>query len=217
MKRPTHIAAGVAAAAIAGSAGAVTELQLDINAIEARSVDAGGNTVAFGGLNHTGGIVFTASATTLLAEILFDGAPQGFMSGQLATLSGQIDLVNGDVTGGSLSITLNNGDTFNATMDGGAGEVQFQAGEGFSIDGLISSALFSDSNFGGIDITPWFSEQPLSGAFLAFAFDPDSSGVSTNTSLDVFLLVDQVIIPTPLAGGMALAGLLPLGALRRRG
>lgn len=211
--RRTHtlLGAGVTAFAITGSALAATELQLDLNAIVARSLDSSGNQTSFGGLNHTGSIQLSSNDETQLAGVLIDGNPQGVTLGRLASLSGMIDLVDGTVMGGNFMVTLNNGDTFNADIMGGAGMVRFQAGEGFSIDGLLSATTFSSDTFADIDISRWFNNQPLPGSFITFAFDPDDSGVSENTSTDIF-----IVIPSPLAGGMASVGLAGLAVRRRR-
>ncbi|MGP1311069.1 MAG: hypothetical protein ACTS27_12810, partial [Phycisphaerales bacterium] len=160
---------------------------------------------------HTGSIMLSGGINSALEEILINGAPQGIASGQFSSFSGTINLVNGGVTGGSLSLTLQNADTFTASIVGGVGQVNTQAGQGFSIDGLLTNALFSSASFAGVDITDWFSEQPINGSFLNFAFNPNASGADTDTDIDIF-----VVVPSPVAGGMAGVGLLGLAARRRR-
>lgn len=204
----------LAASTIGTAAFAATELQLDINSLRAQALDSAANETAFGGLNHTGSIQLSANSLTELAGVLLDGVLQGDTFGLLASLSGSIELVNGNVVGGGLSLTLNNGDTFTAEIPDGPGRVRFQAGEGFSIDGLLADVTFSGPTFGGIDVSPWYDTQPVLGSFITFAFDPDDTGRSENTSTDVFL--NAVVIPSPLAGGIASAGLLGLAARRRR-
>lgn len=205
---------GVSAIAIFGAASLATaahQLQLDVNALNGQSYDSGGNAAAFGGTTHTGSIMLSGGINSALEEILINGAPQGIASGQFMSFSGTINLVNGGVTGGSLSLTLQNADTFTASIVGGVGQVNTQAGQGFSIDGLLTNALFSSASFAGVDITDWFSEQPINGSFLNFAFNPNGSGADTDTDIDIF-----VVVPSPVAGGMAGVGLLGLAARRRR-
>lgn len=212
MRRRTPILAGATLLMlVAGGAFAATELQLDLNAIEAQSANAAGMDAAFGGLDHTGSIMLSSGVDTELAGLLIDGVPQGVTLGRLSNLTGQIDFVSGNVTGGDLTVTLDDGETFNADIQNGVGSIQFQAGEGFSIDGLLSSTTFSSDMFAGVDISRWFDAQPLPGSFITFAFDPDSTGFSSNTSTDVF-----IIVPSPLAGGMAGLGLFGLAVRRRR-
>lgn len=199
------------AAAVASGAHAANVMQIDVNALTGQALDSGGNAGAFGGLTHTGSIMLSGDSSSTLAGILFNGANQPIAAGQFQSFAGTINLVNGGVTGGSLMLALQNGDTFNATIVAGQGQVNFQAGQGFSIDGLLTSALFNASTFAGVDITPWYSEQPLNGSFLNFTFGPDANGTDMNTDIDIF-----VAIPSPLAGGMAGVGLMGLAARRRR-
>lgn len=209
--------AASAALVTAGSALAITELQIDVNALRAQAYFGNGSK-GFGGVNHTGTIQLSSGSLSTLAGILIDGANQPIAAGLLMTFSGTINLNNGFVTGGSMSLSLNNGDTFNTSIGGGAGQVQFQAGQGFSIDGLLTGAVFNSNSFAGLDISPWFNDQPLDGSFINFAFGPNVMGFDGDTDVDIFLPADDdtPVIPTPLAGTMAGVGLLGLGARRRR-
>jgi len=209
--------AATAALATAGSALAVTELQIDINALRAQSY-LGNGSKGFGGVNHTGTIQLSSGGASNLAGILIDGNAQMVAGGLLMAFSGTINLSNGFVTGGSLNISLNNGDTFSTGIQNGAGQIQFQAGQGFSIDGLTTNGVFSSASFAGVNITPWFNDQPLDGSFINFSFGPNVMGFDGDTDIDIFLPADEdrPEIPAPLAGGMAGLGLLGLGARRRR-
>lgn len=205
-----------AALAAAGSALAVTELQIDINALRAQSYYDNGSK-GFGGVNHTGTISLTSNSATNLAEILIDGVAQNIAAGLLMTVAGDIDLVNGFVTGGSMTVSLNNGDVFSADINNTPGQVQFQAGQGFSIDGLIMNGMFNNSSFAGVDVSLWDDNEPLSGSFIEFAFGPNIMGFDGDTNLDIFLPVEnRPGIPAPMAGVMGGFGLLGLGARRRR-
>lgn len=216
MRTQTLLAVAASLAAGAGAL-AVTELQIDINSLRAQARFDNG-AMGFGGVNHTGSIQLTHTGTSNLAGVLIDGAAQAVAAGLLMSFSGQIDLVNGGVTGGFLNITLNNGDSFTSQIQGGIGQVQFQAGQGFSIDGLTTNGLFSSASFAGVNITPWFNDQPLNGAFINFSFSPNGMGRDNDTDIDIFLPADEdrPEIPAPLAGSMAGAALLGLAARRRR-
>jgi hypothetical protein len=212
--------AASAALAMAGSALAVTELQIDVNSLRAQAFFGNGSK-GFGGVNHTGSIQLTSGSLSNLAGILIDGANQPIAAGLLMTFAGTINLNNGFVTGGSIALSLNNGDTFNTSIAGGAGQVQFQAGQGFSIDGLLTGAVFGGPNgttFANVGIAPWFADQPLDGSFINFAFGPNVMGFDGDTDIDIFLPAeeDRPEIPAPLAGVMAGVGMLGLGARRRR-
>lgn len=209
MARKLVMLAAFAAAGTCASAASV--LQIDLNTLTAQAVRASDNANAFDGLGHTGSIMLSSNGSSTLADILLNGNAQNIAAGQLMSFTGQIDLVGGDVTGGSFTLTLTDASTFTATILGGYGQVNTQAGQGYSIDGLITSALFSSNPFAGVDISQWFSEQPLTGSFLEFAFNPNGSGFDGNTNLDIFVLV-----PSPLAGGLAGVGLMGLAARRRR-
>lgn len=216
MKNKTLLTAS-AALAMAGSAMAITELQIDINALRA-SARFADNSMGFGGIGHTGNVFLSSTGTTNLAGVLIDGSPQPIVAGQLMTLSGVINLVNGMVMGGNIDITLNNGDTFTTDIQSGFGQVQFQAGQGFSIDGLTENGFFSSNSFAGVNVSTWYNDQPLEGSFIEFAFGPNGMGIDNDTNLDIFLPAeeDRPEIPAPLAGTLAGLGLLGLGARRRR-
>jgi hypothetical protein len=206
------VLAGLALAS--GSALAANVLQIDVNALEGQATDTLGNATAFGGLAHVGSIMLSGGVNSTLAEVLIDGADQNVAPNQFASFSGTIDVSASVVTGGSLSLSLVNGDTFTAIIVAGSGHVNTQAGQGFSIDGLLTSAFFNASTFAGVDITPWYLAQMpsgLNGSFLNFQFSPNASGFDSDTDIDIF-----VVIPTPLAAGMAGVGLMGLAARRRR-
>jgi hypothetical protein len=214
--------AAAALLATAGSALAVTELQIDINALRAQSYNSNA-TKGFSGVNHSGYIILSSGSATNLAEILINGNAQGIAANMLMSVSGRIDLDNGFVTGGDLTVTLmNNAGVFTADIpdtsgDVTPGRVRLQAGQGFSIDGLVMNGMFDMDTFAGVDVSLWHANEPLSGSFIEFAFGPNGLGFDGDTNLDVFLPVeDRPGIPAPLAGFMGGFGLLGLGARRRR-
>lgn len=202
------IAAGFAATALPATGGI---LQLDINSVAAQAFGPAGGAGPFGGVGHTGSVHLSSNANTSLAEILLDGVSQNVAPNQLQSFNGIINLVGGNVVGGNFSMTVVGGATFTTQIQNGAGQVNTQAGQGFRIDGLLTSALFSSDPFAGVAITPWFNAQPLDGSFLNFSFSPNANGFDGDTSVDIFL------IPTPGAVGVLGVAIAGLAGRRRRG
>lgn len=206
----TFCATTVAALALAAGANAAV-MQLDINGIQVR---AGG---PFDGVTHTGTLTITKATAGLFVDILVDGASQG--GAVLGDVSGEIELFNGNVVGGFLSIADGDGDRYDAAI-GQAGRVNTQAGRGFRIDGLTFAGVFSSPaqegasffDFGGVDIGAIFGaeafNESLEGSFLLTSFSPDANGLDTRADIDIF------IVPTP--GAAALAGLAGIAILRRK-
>jgi hypothetical protein len=203
--RLRHFAfAAIAAAIPACFASATSVLQIDINSL---TVDAGG---VFGGKTHTGALNISINAASTLNGIKINGGDVGF-AGTLTNFMGVINLNNGAVTGGSLFVEVNGVDTYSALISGAEGAVNSQAGQGFMVDGLTFQGFFSGPTFAGVDVSSWFTSQPLIGSFLQFAFSPNASGVDNNTDIDIYILV-----PLPTGAGLAATGLLGLAAIRRR-
>ncbi len=207
-KKFAATAAGIAMLAGASMASATTQLQIDVNSLTA-TAGAGFGT------SYTGAVNFTKNVNSDLAGILIDGVGQT-STGTLDTFTGTINLVGGMVTGGSFAVTVLESDavtfnTYSATIAGGAGQVNTQAGQGFSIDGLTFNGAFTSAVFSGVDVTPWFNNQPLTGSFIHFAFNPNAMGVDTDSDIDIF-----VTVPLPAGGAMAFAGLAGLAGVRRR-
>lgn len=215
------IGIALATVLIAGTAAtAEPTLQMDINNVHFQVTDGTSNS-AFNGTSHTGSVLlgFDADFTRLVDLAVRDGISGSGTSiggGTLANFDGVIDLVNGQVTGGNITVTLDTGDTYTALISN-AGGVNHFVGGGYTIDGLTFDGNFSDAMFGTADISNWFNAQggpmALVGSFLTFAFDPTASG-DGYADMDLF-----VVVPLPPAGwaGMAtLAGIMGLGYIRRR-
>lgn len=208
----------------AAAASATPTLQLDVNGFQIQAVNgAGGNTV-FGGLTHTGALQFsyTQNVTELMA-VLAQSTPagpfvnQGF-SGTLANFTGQVTLVNGQVTGGTIVVSINGGaDTYQTVIQSGSGMVTSYVGGGYKIEGLTAGGTFSDSMFGNVDVSPWYAVQgagSLLGSFLEFNFDPDALGAGYS---DMDLFVEVVPLPPAVLTGMAtLGGIVAVRRIRRR-
>lgn len=216
----TKLIASVGALMLGGSALAATELAIDINSLSVHSTNAGGASVAFGGLSHTGSLVLSQDGNSILAGVARDGVSQTITAGLSMIMGGRIDLVAGAVTGGYVDVIMSDGSEFEAQLVAGVGVITVQAGQGFKVDGLLFGGLFTDSGlpgfvneFAGVNITDFTVEEPLAGSFLNFAYAPDANGLDLNADLDITLEIDTVPLPTTAALGFAaLAGI----ASRRR-
>lgn len=194
-------------------------LQFDLNAFSTQAKNGGGANSAFGGLNHTGAVSFSLGAGVING--LFTAAtPAGpFQNanfiGTWTSFTGQINLNNGQVTGGSLTVTINNGDSYTCGIASGSGFVSNYVGGGFKIEALTRAGFFNDAQFGNVNVSPWFNAQGangLPGSFLQFNFNPNSSGFA---AADMDLFVDVVVVPLPPGSWAGLATLSAFALIRR--
>lgn len=198
------------ACALGSVAHGASTLQIDLNGLTATASSAGFSTT------FTGTISLAHDANSTMEGIKINGASQTLGAGfVLSSLSGSITTVGGAVTGGSFSVSVFDGsvtDTYSASISAFSGSINTQAGQGFTIDGLTFSGFFSGTSFAGVDVTLWDSNEPLSGSFLNFAFDPGTGTSDSDADLDVFV----VAVPLPTGASLGLAGLIGVGAMRRR-
>lgn len=224
----TFLRASAAAAAVilCGQAVVAQErtAQFDVNNLTFQARNSLGAPGAFGGLSHTGSLVFTdVLPTTELVAVLMrvDNGPFIAQPGSPWALSDAamtINLNNGMVTGGSLSIDIGGGpggggDRYSATINPG-GMVSPFVGGGFVIEGLTSAGAFSDASFGPVGVADFFAAQGtppfLNGSFLAFRIQPDPNGGG-------FADLDAFVSNIPAPGSLVLLGIgLVIGARRRR-
>jgi hypothetical protein len=204
-------------------------LQFDVNALTAQAYagsNGTGGTSAFGGAytgiagqGHTGSLVLSTGTSSVLNGILINSVSQTIPTGwSLSSFTATINLVDGVVKGGGLSLSATNGimtDSYSAMIFANSGVV---AGGGFppvnppfSVSGLTYAGTFSGSTFAGIDVAQWFAYSgALPGNFINFEYRPNSAGFDSTVDIDIF-----VAIPLPSAGLMGLAG-IGLVAVRRR-
>jgi hypothetical protein len=213
-----YAAAAMAGLAVAASSASAQErmLQMDINVLNFQARDAGGQPAPFGGLTHTGSLVLSEAAGSVLNDIAIQTGgpgnpfmPQSF-SGSLGDTAITINLSNGMVTGGSMMVHVGT-DMYSATIAPG-GSVTTFVGGGFKIDSLTSAGMFSGGTFAGVNIADFFTAQNpggLPGSFLNFRIIPDPQGAG-NSDIDIFVSN----IPSP--GSLALLGLGGLVAARRQ-
>jgi hypothetical protein len=213
---------------VGATANAAMTLQFDVNGIAVQAQNSAGTNSSFGGLSHTlshtGSVNFNfSSGITRLVDIAVangNGVPQsqGF-TGSLVDFDGHINMVNGQVTGGNIQITVNGGDTYSASITPNVGAVSNFVGGGYKIEGLTFNGMFSDAMFGNVNVSEWFNSQGLTGllgSFLQFNFNPNAAGASY-ADMDIF--VNAQVIPLPPAawtGVATLSGLMVAGYIRRR-
>ena len=208
----------------AGSAAtAAPVFHFDINGITVQATSPGAGASSFGGLSHTGLLVFGFDAASSHIEGIdiqqsIGGAPQHQnFTGSLTNFTGTVNLVNGHVTGGNFTVTAGS-DTYSADVVPNVGAVNSYVGGGFKLEGLTFNGHFSDSAFGNIDVSQWFAVQNqingLVGSFLQFNWQPNANGFSA-ADMDIF--VDVVPLPPAAWTGLAtMAGIGLTGYIRRR-
>ena len=218
------LCAAVGTVLAAGSAAwAAPVFHFDINGITVQATTAGSGTSAFGGLSHTGSLIFgfqpgASHIEGIDIQETIGGAPQHQnFTGSLTNFTGTVNLVDGHVTGGNFTVTAG-GDTYSADVVPNVGAVSNYVGGGFKLEGLTFNGHFSDNTFGNIDVSQWFNVQNqlngLIGSFLQFNWQPNANGFS-NADMDIF--VDVVPLPPAAWTGLAtLAGIGLTGYIRRR-
>jgi len=199
-------------------------MQFDMNNLAFQARNGQGAPAAFGGLSHTGSIVFSEQLPTseLVSVLMRAGAgpfvPQPGTPWALSTSTLTITLNNGVVTGGSMNLEIDGGpslggDSYSASINPG-GTVNTFVGGGFTIEGLASDGLFSDTSFGPVGVADFVSAQTgapfLNGSFLAFRIQPNANGAG-------YADIDAFVSNIPAPGSLALLGVgMIFGARRRR-
>ena len=194
-------------------------LQFDVNAFHVQAKNSGGGNSAFGGLTHTGSVDFSMIQGASVLNGMFANGPGGGplqnmgFNGTLSNFTGQVNMTNGQVTGGFLTIAVNGGSDSYTTNISASGHVESFIGGGFKIEGLSNGGAFSDALFGNVDVSNWFN-QTLIGSFLQFNWLTDEFGAGS-ADMDVF--VDVVPLPSAAWAGLAsLAGIVVVRKVRRR-
>ena len=218
-----NVFSATAALLMAGvAASAAPVLQFDVNGFTAQALNGAGANSVFTGVNHTGAVQFSIGSGLLNGIFIQSTSPgpfinAGFAGFTLTAFNGQVNLANGQVTGGSLTIQLNNNDQYTCAIKPGSGFVSTYVGGGFIIEALTNQGFFNDSQYGNVNVSPWFNSQGLAGlpgSFLQFNFNPTTKGATT---ADMDLFVDVVPLPSGVAPALAtLSGLAVLRRLRRR-
>jgi hypothetical protein len=220
--RAVFASAVVTALSVCAPAFATPTLQFDVNSIGIQATNSGGTNTPFGGLTHTGAVVFSLKPSTRLEGVSVESVPsgpwidQGF-SGSISNFTGSVLLNNGIVTGGSITLAVNGGtDSYSASIVPNAGHVKTYVGGGFIVQGLTFQGAFSDNQFGNVNVAQWFAHNgALLGSFLQFNFNPDATGAGFS-DMDIF--VDSVVPlpPAAWAGIGMLASIATVQWVRRR-
>lgn len=214
--------AAIAATASVSLAGPV--LQFDVNGFNAQAFDSGGAASSFGGAAHSGSVRFTIGTGVLngISIRAGKGSPfvsAGFSGYTMSNFVGQLNLSSGQVTGGSITVSLNNGDTYTTGITPGSGFVTAFVGGGFKIEAMTRQGFFNDSLFGNVDVSPWYAAQNpggLLGSFFEFSYRPNANGAGTS-DMDMFVNAEAVPLPpTSWAALGTMAGILVMGRVRRR-
>lgn len=217
--------AAVAATSLAAaSASAQLTLAFDINNFDYQFRDSSG-AAGFGGADHNGTVEWSyrAEPPTVLADARI-GEEGRFgqldpidVGVPLRNFTGSLDFASGDVTAGSFTVTLENGDTYTTEIDGASGSLRELTVGGWTLDGLTADGAFSDEQFGDIDVSEFFAIQGspgmLPGSVFMFRFEPDA-GASGTADMEVFVLVP--LPPSAYMGMATLVGVMGISYLRRR-
>ena len=222
MRKSLKGAAALTAVFLCAQAGLAQSrvLQFDLNNLGFQAYNVLGAPAPFGGLTHTGALdLFDSLPTTQLLAVLIStgGGPFQNQPGAPWNLTDcvlNINLSNGNVTGGSFSVDINGGpggggDRYSASI-GAAGSVSTYVGGGFKIEGLTLAGSFSDASFGPVNVSDFFSGSPnLQGSFLTFRIQPDANGAG-------FADTDAFVSNVPAPGSMACLAAAVFVACRRR-
>lgn len=198
------VASAAGLALVATASAGVNLIRFDFNGVSASSNGA------FGGVTHSGAISVSHDANAAFVGASVNAVPIN-PTGFLSSLAATINLVGGNtVGGGGFTVVLDQGETLTGVL-GGGGNVFTQAGQGFSVDGLVFTATFSNLVgglfFGGVNVGQFGTV--FNGSYLLSAYSPDAQGRDDDANLEMYL-----DIPAP--GAAALAGVAGLVGARRR-
>lgn len=198
------IASAAGLALVATASAGINLIRFDFNSV---SADAGG---AFAGTNHTGAVNVWNDPDTSFVGAAINGNPV-VPTGALSSLSAMINMVaGGTVGGGAFTVVLDQGETLTGVL-GGGGAVFPQAGQGFSVDGFVFTATFSNLVgglfFGGVNVGQFGTQ--FNGSYLLSAYGPNGQGFDDNANLEIYLEI-------PAPGAAALAGVAGIAGARRR-
>jgi hypothetical protein len=223
MNQASYIAAAAITAMAGAQATAQLTLGLDVNGFEYEFRDAGGAS-SFGGANHTGTMIWSFSSdeprvveARMGDEGIFGVLDPVSLDSGLNGFNATINLNSGSITGGSLTIILDSGDTY--TTDFSRGGITALSHGGYTIDGMTMNGEFTggagspSDTFGGIDVSEFNRLDNLPGWALAFRFNPGADATGT-ADAEVFVMVP--LPPAALAGLGTLAGVFGFTAVRRR-
>lgn len=211
-------------------ADAASLLRLNIRqlVVSAQTSTPNGYVPGFGGIHHSGRLVASDDSNTNLAVLLAGGATNelsmvsasdplpGFL---IADISAELLFDDGEVAGGSLSITVDGPgsttESFQADLTSQSGGIMGPFGGSYYINALVENVVFSGNTFGGVSVT----DLVLNTNGTLFQFDYQPSALHTDSDTTVKLEITGTPVPTPtgvIAGGSALLFTAAWTAMRRR-
>lgn len=204
---------GLATALSLATAHAQTaEVALDF--VTTSGIDAAANP-GFGGATHTGSLLFQKNSSTVVG-LFIDNVGQGSLSSPLSAITGstqlppydaagELILLNGQVDGGAITVTLANGDAFEADFVAGSGGVVPVFTGTYFITGDLANVSFNGPSFGGVDVSAF--QGTFGGDFVLSPFTPGPDGSTDTPELDLRLNVPEPasIALIGLGGAMLLA------------
>ena len=221
--KPGLCLAAVAMFAIGSTAKAavVDLLLLDINTLDLTT------TASPFDASYTGNVNLTFGASTNLPALATfnNGIPTTHaIAGSLQDVTAVASFSNGLVTGGTLSVVYDNGDSTTTTYTAdliphavsGIGSIASQSTAlgTFTFSADTKNGQFDNTNIGGFDITPWTNNQGgangLFGNVITFAINTRTGTADADIA---------VLVPLPssaIMGAAALAGLGLVRTVRRR-
>ncbi len=221
-------AAGMLALSTSAKAGTVdSNVELDVNSITIQARNAADTMNVGFNSSFSGLLVFGKDADSSLGMKIDSGKA---VAGAIVGFTGRISLTNGNITGGTLSVMVSNPDssvdTYSTNVVPGSGTINSPpnaalASLGFYLSGATAGGTFTDSNFGGLDVSVWNGQQPLAGSFLQFRYKPSTNGFDSDSDVNLYAtaqIPDGAItaaapLPASAWAGMALLG--GLGAVRK--
>ena len=202
------------AGGLAEQASASAELSIDLNSI---LIDG---TTTYDFHHHTGTLALIQDDDASLSDIGLNsvGGLKGgtsLASKDTPGFAGSITVSAGAITGGSVTVLLDNGDSYTASISGGTvGDF----GTKVAIDGLTLSGtveLGGDGKFGGADLSSFsYTNGALAGSINEITFDKASIPADADVAVELI-----AIVPTPAAAAAAIPMLGLMGGvfgLRRR-
>lgn len=220
MKRQATLI-GLALAAMAGTAQAATEVQLDVNSL---TVVASGGTF---NTSFTGSLALTGDANSSLTSVLKDGAADpgftGPYAGTALSFMATFSFTNGDISGIGISVGVDLNadtvidDTYTTTVAPGMGNIDTDKGRpgDFIITARTFGGMFSGTTFAGVDVSEFFG-MSNPGNFINFKVNGASLNGASRSDNDVDIDIFVRPIPLPSGAGMAAVGLIGLASVRRR-
>jgi hypothetical protein len=192
-------------------------VDLDVNAI---SVDAAGTFDS----EFTGTLEVTPTNDTQLVSIFVQGDNR-LDADVPATVFGQINLLNGTVTGGFLDLVVMEtegpdalptpGDRYRANVRSNSGIVVQAINDGdlYQLGGMTFDGEFTDADedglFAGVDLGDLPFDEELPGNFLVLDYEPDSTGQDVAD-------IEFRAVPLPSAALLGAPLVLGLPILRRK-